>query len=49
MMPGKNAPAYSLTTETPAVAPYTISMTDGGIRMPRQPPAVMTPAEILML
>ncbi|MCY1229626.1 hypothetical protein D9M72_419950 [compost metagenome] len=42
--PGKKAPAYSCTTDTPAVAPYTISSTDGGIRMPRQPPAVIAPA-----
>ncbi|MNL56355.1 hypothetical protein D3C87_1798440 [compost metagenome] len=45
MMPGKNAPAYNCTTDTPAVAPYTMSSTEGGIRMPRQPPAVMTPAD----
>ena len=43
--PGKNAPAYSLTTDTPAVAPYTISMTEGGIKIPKQPPAVMAPAD----
>ena len=49
MIPGKNAPAYSCTTDTPAVAPYTISMTDGGIRMPRQPPAVIAPAPSLVL
>ena len=45
MRPGKNAPAYNCTTDTPAVAPYTISSTEGGIRMPRQPPAVMAPAD----
>jgi hypothetical protein len=45
MIPGKNAPAYNLTTDTPAVAPYTISRTDGGIRMPRHPPAVTAPAD----
>ena len=43
--PGKKAPAYSCTTDTPAVAPYTISSTEGGIRMPKQPPAVMAPAD----
>ena len=47
MMPGKKAPAYNLTTETPAVAPYTINITDGGIKMPRHPPAVIAPAAIL--
>ncbi|KAG1226172.1 hypothetical protein G6F68_019791 [Rhizopus microsporus] len=44
MIPGNSAPAYSCTTDTPVVAPYTISTTDGGSRMPRQPPAVMAPA-----
>src|SRR5690606_42111332 len=43
------APAYSLTTDTPATAPYTISNTDGGIMMPTQPPAVMAPADSLTL
>jgi hypothetical protein len=43
--PGKKAPAYNLTTDTPAVAPYTISMTEGGIKMPKQPPAVIAPAD----
>ena len=47
--PGKNAPAYNLTTDTPAVAPYTINITDGGIKIPKQPPAVMAPAESLTL
>ena len=41
---GVSAAAYSLTTETPDTAPYTISMMLGGIRMPRQPPAQITPA-----
>ena len=27
------------------MAPYTINSTEGGIRMPKQPPAVMTPAD----
>src|SRR5690554_2166223 len=45
MSPGKKAPAYSLTTDTPATAPYTIRSTDGGIMIPRQPPAVMAPAD----
>ena len=49
MMPGKKAPAYSCTTDTPAVAPYRISSTDGGIRMPRQPPAVIAPADMGVL
>ncbi|MNJ03760.1 hypothetical protein D3C77_711970 [compost metagenome] len=44
MMPGPSAPAYNCTTDTPVVAPYTISMTEGGSKMPRQPPAVMDPA-----
>ena len=44
MTPGTIAAAYSLTTERLAMAPYTISMIDGGIRMPRQPPAQTTPA-----
>jgi hypothetical protein len=33
-----------LTTEIPAVAAYTISVTLGGIRMPRVPLEVMVPA-----
>src|SRR3546814_7189779 len=28
--PGKKEPAYNLTTDTPATAPYTLSSTDGG-------------------
>src|SRR5690606_36630490 len=47
MRPGKNAAAYNLTTDTPATAPYTINNTEGGIIIPRQPPAVITPADSL--
>ena len=41
--PGSIAAAYSLTMDSPATAAYTISITEGGIRMPRVPPAVMQP------
>src|SRR3546814_14654527 len=47
--PGKKSPAYNLTNDTPATAPYTIRSTDGGIIIPRQPPAVMEPAVRRML
>ena len=43
--PGPNAAAYSSGTETPITGPITTSITLGGIRMPRLPPAVMAPAE----
>ena len=43
--PGSIAAAYSRTTDTDAAAEYTISMIEGGIRMPSVPPAQMTPAE----
>ena len=33
---------------TPTTGPMTISMTEGGIRMPSVPPAVMAPAESWM-
>jgi hypothetical protein len=45
--PGPNAAAYRSATETPSTGPITISMTDGGIRMPSVPPAVMVPAASL--
>ena len=41
--PGNIAAAYSLTTDCPATAAYTMIITDGGIRMPSVPPAVITP------
>ena len=34
------------STGTPTIGPITISMTEGGIRMPSVPPAVITPADI---
>ncbi len=37
------AAAYNWTTDTDVVAPYRISSTLGGIMMPRQPPAQITP------
>jgi hypothetical protein len=33
-----------LTTDWPATAAYTMIITEGGIRMPSVPPAVITPA-----
>ena len=38
------AAAYSLTTDCPATAAYTMIITEGGIKMPKVPPAVITPA-----
>ena len=46
--PGSMAAAYSLTIDCPATAAYTISMTDGGMRMPSVPPAVIAPDASLM-
>ena len=37
------AAAYNLTTDTLAVAAYTMSKMEGGIKMPSVPPAVITP------
>jgi hypothetical protein len=42
--PGMMAAAYILTTETLAVAAYTMSNMEGGIKIPKVPPAVITPA-----
>jgi hypothetical protein len=41
--PGPNDAAYSSTTDTPIIGPITTSITLGGIRMPRLPPAVIAP------
>ena len=43
MSPGISAPIYNCTTDTPAVAPYKIKRTLGGIKMPKQPPAAIDP------
>jgi len=40
------AAAKSSMMEAPITGPMTTSMTLGGIRMPRHPPAVITPADI---
>jgi hypothetical protein len=47
MKPGPNAAAYSSATETPSTGPITISITEGGMRMPSVPPAAIAPAESL--
>ena len=47
MKPGPKAAAYRSATETPSTGPMTISITEGGIRMPSVPPAVIAPAESL--
>jgi hypothetical protein len=39
--------AYSRFTGTPMVGPITTSMTLGGIRIPKVPPAAIAPAESL--
>jgi hypothetical protein len=44
MNPGTIAAAYRSATDTPSTGPITISITEGGIRMPRVPPAVIAPA-----
>src|SRR3989304_164778 len=41
------AAAKSWMTETPSTGPMTTSMTLGGIRIPRGPPAAITPPERL--
>ena len=41
--PGNIADAYSFTTDCPATAAYTMIITEGGMRMPSVPPAVITP------
>ena len=43
--PGIMAARKSWTTETPSTGPRSTSITLGGIRIPRHPPAVITPAE----
>lgn len=43
--PGKIAAAKSFAIETPTTGARTTSITLGGIRIPRVPPAVMTPEE----
>ena len=40
------AAANRSTTDTPTTGPMTTSMTLGGIRMPRVPPAVIIPADM---
>ena len=45
--PGSTAAANRSVAGTPTTGPITISITDGGIRMPSVPPAVMAPADIL--
>ena len=42
--PGTSAAANKSVAGTPTTGPITISMTDGGIRIPKVPPAVMAPA-----
>ena len=42
--PGITAAANRSVAGTPTTGPITISMTDGGIRIPNVPPAVMAPA-----
>ena len=44
MMPGTMAAANRSVTGTSITGPMTTSMMDGGMRMPRVPPAVMVPA-----
>ena len=41
------AAVNSVPTEIVRISPMITSMMLGGIRMPRQPPAVMTPAELV--
>src|SRR5437899_5353694 len=43
MNPGMNAPRYSRTMDSPALAAYKISSTLGGMRMPSVPPAAIAP------
>jgi hypothetical protein len=45
--PGNTAAANRSVAGTPTTGPITISITEGGIRMPSVPPAVMAPADIL--
>ncbi len=44
--PGSTAAANRSVAGTPTTGPMTISITDGGIRMPSVPPAVIAPALI---
>ena len=46
--PGITAAANRSVAGTPTTGPITISITDGGIRMPSVPPAVIVPAAIRM-
>src|SRR5262245_56154693 len=46
--PGPKHEAYSSATDTPMTGPMTTSITLGGTRMPRVPPAVMAPADMGM-
>jgi hypothetical protein len=42
--PGPKADAYRSATETPSTGPMTISITEGGTRIPSVPPAAIEPA-----
>ena len=42
--PGINAPRNKSNVETSRTGPITISIIDGGIRIPNVPPAVIVPA-----
>jgi hypothetical protein len=44
--PGPNAAAYKCGTEMPSTGAITTSITEGGIRMPSVPPAVIAPADM---
>lgn len=44
--PGKTAAANKSVAGIPTTGPITINITDGGIKMPNVPPAVMAPADI---
>src|SRR5205085_4285446 len=46
--PGSTAAANRSVAGTPTTGPMTISITDGGIRMPSVPPAAIAPALILV-
>ena len=46
--PGSTAAANRSVAGTPTTGPMTISITEGGMRMPSVPPAAMAPALILV-
>ena len=47
MMPGMMPAANSFPTDSPVIMPYRMKDVEGGIRMPRVPPAAMEPQDRL--